>query len=286
MSLECRVGSVTPLASGHSPGIIYGTAWKGADTERLVALAIRQGFRAIDTACQPKHYYEAGVGAGVAACLNATLTRADLHLQTKFTSVSGHDPQTIPYDPGAPLAEQVAQSFAVSLGNLQTDYVDCLVLHSPLPTRRQTQDVWRAIETLVDSGAVRQAGLSNCYELDELESLHRFARIKPAVLQNRFYARTGYDRELRAFCRDHAITYQSFWTLTANPHVLASAALAELAATHRRTPAQLLYRFLTHSGVVPLTGTRSETHMREDLAIFDFELTATDRDRIRPLLAA
>jgi len=280
------MGSSTTSARALGPGIIYGTAWKGADTQRLVTLAIQQGFRAIDTACQPKHYNEAGVGAGVAACLNAALSRADLYLQTKFTAVSGHDPHTVPYDPDAPLAEQVAQSFAVSLGNLRTDYVDCLVLHAPLATRKQTQAVWRAIEALVDAGGVRGAGLSNCYELEELEFLHRFARIKPSVLQNRFYAKTGYDRELRAFCRDHCITYQSFWTLTANPHVLASAAVAELAAKYRRTPAQVLFRFLTQSGVVPLTGTRSETHMREDLAVFEFDLTATDRDRIRPLLAA
>lgn len=86
--------------------------------------------------------------------------------------------------------------------------------------------------------------------------------------------------------RKYGITYQSFWTLTANPHLLASAAVAELAAKYQRTAAQVLDRYLSQSGVVPLTGTRSATHMREDLAIFEFELTATDRDRIRPLLAA
>src|ERR1700680_635006 len=131
------------------PKIMYGTAWKKADTERLVRIAIRQGFRGIDTACQPKHYDEAGVGAGVAACLDQNLTRAELYLQTKFTPLSGHDPARIPYDPSAPLPMQVAQSFAASLRNLQTPYLDCLVLHSPFANAKQTLAAWRAMEALV-----------------------------------------------------------------------------------------------------------------------------------------
>src|SRR5258708_36256976 len=91
------------------PRIIYGTAWKKAATEQLVSLAIQNGFRGIDTACQPKHYDAAGVGAGVTAGLKQGLTRADLYLQTKFTSLSGHAPQRIPYDPNATLADQIAQ---------------------------------------------------------------------------------------------------------------------------------------------------------------------------------
>jgi diketogulonate reductase-like aldo/keto reductase len=286
VALECGMSAfITSAAGVRIPRIIYGTAWKKADTERLVTLAIQQGFRGIDTACQPKHYNEAGVGAGVRACLNAGLARGDLYLQTKFTSVSGHDPSRIPYDPTASLPEQVAQSFAASLRNLQTDYVDCLVLHSPLPTPRQTLQVWRAIESLVDSGGVRQVGISNCYALAELEDLYRSARIKPAVVQNRFYAETGYDRELRAFCKEHEIIYQSFWTLTANPQVLAHATITALASTHKRTAAQILLRHLTQSGVVPLTGTKSETHMRQDLSIFDFDLTDPERGAVDTLFA-
>src|SRR5882724_5879840 len=169
------VGLFTSSEGVRSPKIIYGTAWKKADTARLVATAIEHGFRGIDTACQPKHYDEAGVGAGVAACLNAGLTRADLFLQTKFTSLSGQDPKRIPYDPNAPLPEQVAQSFAASLRNLRTDYLDSLVLHSPLADAQHTMTVWRAMESLVDVGGVRHLGISNCYRLDQLDSLYRSA---------------------------------------------------------------------------------------------------------------
>jgi diketogulonate reductase-like aldo/keto reductase len=266
------------------PRIIYGTAWKKADTQRLVHLAMRNGFRGIDTACQPKHYDEAGVGAGIAAGLNPGLTRADLYLQTKFTSLSGQDPNRIPYDPKAPLPHQVSQSVAVSLKNLQTNYLDCVLLHSPMPTMTQNLAVWRALETLVDTGLIRQIGISNCYRLDDLKGLNDAVRIKPAVVQNRFYADTNYDFDIRAYCDQHQIIYQSFWTLSANPQLLANKAMIALASTHNRTPAQILFRYLTQIGVVPLTGTKSEIHMRDDLSIFDFELNNEERSAIEEML--
>jgi diketogulonate reductase-like aldo/keto reductase len=263
---------ITSAANVRTPRIIYGTAWKKSDTARLVGKAIRHGFRGIDTACQPKHYDEAGVGAGVALSLGGALVRADLYLQSKFTPVSGQDPKSVPYDPNSPLPEQVAHSFAASLRNLQTAYLDCLVLHSPLASPAQTQAAWRAMESLVSGGGVRQLGISNSYELEQLKALHDSARIKPSVVQNRLYAETRYDREIRTFCMSHRIIYQSFWTLTANPQVLGDGAVAGLASKYGRTRAQILFRYLTQRDVVPLTGTRSEAHMREDLAIFEFEL--------------
>jgi diketogulonate reductase-like aldo/keto reductase len=274
---------ITSVAGVRVPRILYGTAWKRSDTESLVRTAIGLGFRGIDTACQPKHYHEPGVGAGVAACLGGdpartgNLARADLYLQTKFTPESGQDPARIPYNPKAPLSDQVRQSCATSLQNLQTDYLDGLLLHSPLSSAQQTLEVWQVMESLVDLRSVRQLGISNCYRLEQLEALCDSARIKPAVVQNRFHADTGHDREIRAFCRQHRLIYQSFWTLTANPHILAHRAVTGLASKHRRTPAQILFRYLTQIEVVPLTGTRTETHMREDLAIFEFELSELER---------
>lgn len=267
------------------PRIVYGTAWKKARTAVLVEQAIGLGFRGIDTACQPKHYDEAGVGAGVAASLNEGLTRADLYLQTKFTSLNGQDRRRIPYDPKAGLAEQVAQSFQASLANLRTTYLDGLVLHSPLADAKQSLEVWRAMEAIVHAGGAKQIGISNCYNPAQLELLLQTAEVKPAVVQNRFHAQTGYDREIRAFCRGHGIFYQSFWTLTANPDLLAHGAVHSLAAKYSRTPAQILFRYLTQVEVIPLTGTTSAAHMREDLAIFEFELTGAECEAISRRLA-
>jgi diketogulonate reductase-like aldo/keto reductase len=268
------------------PRIIYGTAWKKSATEGLVALAIQNGFRGIDTACQPKHYEEAGVGAGIAASLKQGVTRADLYLQTKFTALSGQDSKRIPYDPKAPLSHQVSQSVEVSLKNLQTAYLDCVLLHSPMPTMTQTLSAWRALETLTETGLVRQLGISNCYNADQLKSLDEAARIKPAVVQNRFYADTNYDRDVRAYCDQQQIIYQSFWTLSANPHLLVHKTIASLSSAYKRTPAQILFRYLTQIGIVPLTGTKSEIHMREDLAIFEFELSHVERGAIADIFHA
>lgn len=266
------------------PKIIYGTAWKKERTAALVERAITLGFRGVDTACQPKHYDEAGVGAGLANCFEAGLLRADLYLQSKFTPLNGHDPKRIPYDPTASLAEQVAQSFQTSLSNLRTDYLDCLVLHSPLADEPSSMEVWRAMEGIFNAGGAKQLGISNCHELERLERLFHQATVKPAVVQNRFYAETHYDHGIREFCRQHRMLYQSFWTLTANPHILANETVRTLAEKYRRTPAQIFYRCLTLSDIIPLTGTSNELHMREDLAIFDFQPTQAECVAVMGLL--
>ncbi|WP_139557191.1 aldo/keto reductase family protein [Methylotetracoccus oryzae] len=266
------------------PRIVYGTAWKGERTANLVEQAVSIGFRGIDTACQPKHYHEMGVGEGLVRALRSGLTRSDLYLQTKFTPLQGQDPARVPYDPRASLSDQVAQSFERSLQNLRTEYLDGLILHSPLPDPQQLMEVWQAMERLFDAGGARQIGISNCYDVDQLDQLWQAARIKPAIVQNRFYAATGYDSEVRALCRRCDILYQSFWTLTANPQVLAHNSLQTLAAHYRRTPAQIFFRYLTQSGIIPLTGTTTAAHMREDLEIFGFALRDSECELVTQCL--
>jgi diketogulonate reductase-like aldo/keto reductase len=177
---------------------------------------------------------------------------------------------------------QVAQSFETSKKNLQTDYVDCLILHSPMPTLELLMKAWGAMEQIQRSGGVCQLGVSNCYDARIFRTLHTQAHIKPAIVQDRFYEDTGYDSELRRWCSKNGVPYQSFWTLTANPHLLASNAVATLAAKHGRTAAQIFFRHLTQSGIVPLTGTASEQHMREDLVILDFELASDELTTFHP----
>ncbi len=258
------------------PKLLYGTAWKGDRTAALVEQAVLAGFRGVDTACQPKHYSEPGVGRALAALAGKGVAREALFLQTKFTPVDGQDPSRLPYDPDAPVARQVEQSFAASLKNLGTGYLDSLLLHSPLETLEDTLEAWRVMEKFHRAGGARLLGISNCYEPAFMAELHRAADVKPSVLQNRFYARTGYDAELRAWCLDNGLRYQSFWTLTANPHILADPAVLAIARDRGKTPAQVLFGFLSRQGVVPLTGTTSGEHMREDLEAPDIALSAED----------
>jgi diketogulonate reductase-like aldo/keto reductase len=108
--------------------------------------------------------------------------------------------------------------------------------------------------------------------------------VKPAVVQNRFYQETGYDADLRRWCSNHGVIYQSFWTLTANPHIIASNTVRTIAQKYKKTEAQIFFRYLSQSGIVPLTGTSSEQHMKEDLSIFDFELSSEDLKNLSLLL--
>lgn len=275
---------ITTSAGVQMPRILYGTAWKKGRTAALVVQAIQAGFRGIDTACQPKHYDEHSVGAALRKAKDQGVAREALYLQTKFTPLSSQDPRQVPYDKLATLERQVAQSFETSRKNLQTDYVDCLILHSPLASHALTMQAWQAMEKIRKAGGARQLGISNCYDGSVLRALYADAEVKPAILQNRFYRETGYDAALRRWCADQGVIYESFWSLTANAPVLASTALQTLAQKYGRTAAQIFFRYLSQSGIVPLTGTSSAQHMQEDLDIFAFALSPDELNAVSGLL--
>jgi diketogulonate reductase-like aldo/keto reductase len=234
----------------------------------LTELAIRAGFRCIDTANQRRHYHEAAVGEGLAAAYRAgVVTRADLFLQTKFTYQRGQD-HRLPYDPSASLAEQVAQSLDSSLVHLATDHVDSFVLHGPSSGYDWTDadaEVWEAMRKERDAGRTRLLGVSNV-SLPHLEQMESARSELPAFVQNRCFARVGWDREVRSFCSQRKIIYQGFSLLTANPEVVQHPPLTALAREMNATPAQLVFSFARAVGILPLTGTSSADHMKEDLA--------------------
>ncbi|CAI4217266.1 unnamed protein product [Parascedosporium putredinis] len=231
------------------PRLIYGTAWKKAQTQGLVQAALTAGFR------------------------------DQIHARR------GQDLDNLPYDPEAELEEQVRQSVESSLANFAVGaagggggggddeaYLDCLVLHSPLPTIPETLRVWQAMATYVPH-KVRHLGISNV-SLPVLRALCQAAAAtqsphppfpKPAVVQNR--VRAGYYQpDLYAFCRDEGIVFQSFWTLSANPNLLASAAVAAVAeGAGVSSPVALYSVLLGFERFTVLDGTTSQEHMKEDL---------------------
>jgi diketogulonate reductase-like aldo/keto reductase len=250
------------------PSFLYGTAWKEERTPALTELALRTGFRGIDTANQRRHYFEAGVGQGLSVAYRAgVVTRADLFLQTKFTYQPGQD-HRLPYDPAARLSVQVAQSMASSLEHLGTDHVDSYVLHGPASGYGWTDadaEVWEAMMKERDAGRTRLLGVSNVSlrHLEQMAAVHAEA---PAFVQNRCYARLGWDRNVRLFCTERKITYQGFSLLTANAEVLRHPLVKSLAAQANATPAQVVFGFARAVGMLPLTGTASAEHMKQDLA--------------------
>src|SRR5262245_53178314 len=258
------------------PGILYGTAWKEDATESLVFGALTSGFRGIDTANQRKHYDEAGVGRGLTRALRSGIARDELFVQTKFTHLGGQD-HRLPYDAAAPVADQVAQSFASSLAHLGLDRIDSPVLHGPSQRdglAAADREAWRAIEALAAAGRVALIGISNV-TARQVRELVELSRMAPAFVQNRCYAERGWDRAVRAVCAEHGILYQAFSLLTANRDVLDASPVHAIAGRHRKTCAQVIFRFAQQSGMLPLTGTSSAAHMQDDLAL-DFELAAAE----------
>ncbi len=265
------------------PDFMYGTAWKKEETSRLVERAVSAGFTAIDTANQLRHYDEARVGEALLALRKKGVPREKLFLQTKFTSAGGQDHRT-PYDRDADLATQVRQSFESSLSHLHTDVLDSYVLHGPHFRRglaAEDWEVWGAIEEIHRSGKARIVGVSNVSP-EQLALFCREAAVKPMVVQNRCFASLGWDREARAICRDQGVVYQGFSLLTANPEVLADPGFRDLARRHGATPEQVVFRFAQQAGMLPLTGTTSERHMKEDLEASRFSLS---EDEVRAIEA-
>ena len=265
-----------------NPFFIYGTAWKEDETGTLVAAAIGAGFRAIDTACQRKHYHERGVGDGLQRVYDASaLTRDALFLQTKYTFQRGQD-ERLPYDPNAPVAEQVAQSFTTSLQNLRTTRIDSLVLHGPtLSAGLHDKDLeaWAAMERLVNDGQVGVLGVSNV-SADQLRLLCDAATIKPRFVQNRCYAQRYWDADVRAICKANGATYQGFSLLTANAHVLKHDLTTTTARRYNATPAQIVFRLARHLDMLPLTGTTDAAHMVADLEALSLEIEPTELDAL------
>jgi diketogulonate reductase-like aldo/keto reductase len=266
--------TMTTKTSFSIPDFLYGTAWKEDRTAALTELALRAGFRGVDTANQRRHYHEAGVGEGLAAAYRADITRrSELFLQTKFTYREGQD-HRLPYDPSADLTTQVAQSMASSLEHLGTDHVDSFVLHGPSSAFSWTEadaEVWTAMQRERAAGRTRFLGVSNVRLLHLVQMAARHGEI-PAFVQNRCFARFGWDREVRAFCRERSIVYQGFSLLTANPEVLRNPQIVGIAARAGVTPAQVVFRFAQQVGMLPLTGTSDPEHMKQDLAARELAL--------------
>ena len=275
VSKEKKIRTFTTVGDVQVPTFLYGTAWKEERTEQFTFKAIKSGFRGVDTANQRKHYYEAGVGAALKRAFDDNLiSRKDLFLQTKFTFLNGQD-ERLPYDKNAAIGEQVKQSVESSLNHLHVEYLDSYVLHGPSTWEGLAADdyeAWKAMEELYEEGKVRLLGVSNVNS-DQLQLLYEKATVKPSVVQIRTYARNRWEKDIRQFCQEKGILYEGFSLLTANRNELANPAIDEIVQRRKITLPQLVFRFALQIGIVPLTGTTKEEHMKTDLAIYDFSLT-------------
>ena len=218
-------------------------------------------------------YNESGVGAG---WKESGIPRNELYLQTLFlaNTVNGYATQncllvdgSCPPSPELSIEDQVH----LSIKSLQTDYLDAVLAHNfraKLQPYEETIRAWGVLESYVDKGVVRHLGIVSVHDKEYLAKLHKEARIKPAIIQNRFHSNRGYDIDLRPLFKEYGLANQLFWILTgsAGGKVRNDAVMKRIAERMGVSPQVLLYSFTMELGGTPLIGTKSVAHMREDVA--------------------
>lgn len=246
------------------PAIGFGT-WQirlNGHAHKAVAAALNAGYRLIDTA--RIYGNEKGVGRAIR---ESGITREEIFVTTKlWNSDQGY--------------EKAIQAFEASLAKLGLDYIDLYLIHWPVPGRRL--ESWRAMEGLFDSGKVRAIGVSN-FTVPHLEELLKHAKVVPAVNQVELHPFIYNDqKELLAFCRDKQIVVEAYSPL-AHGERLHDGVITEIANAHQKTNAQVLLRWCIQHGTVPLPKSSKAERIAENLAVFDFELTDAEMDRLNGL---
>ena len=138
------------------------------------------------------------------------------------------------------------------------------------------------MEGIYQSGKTKMIGISNV-AAGQLAQLCEQAKVKPMVVQNRCYAALGWDKEVREICQAHGIIYQGFSLLTANREVLIYPEIQKIARRLGAGPAQIIFRFAMQIGMLPLTGTTSQQHMKEDLQAEQLALSSQEIERIEKI---
>jgi 2,5-diketo-D-gluconate reductase A len=237
---------------------------KPAETADAVSTALDAGYRHIDTA--EMYGNEKEVGEAVA---KSGLDRADLFLTTKLRN-EAHEP------------DDARRAFDASLTALGTDYVDLFLIHWPLPTRYGGDFVstWRTLEEFYRDGRARSIGVSN-FQAHHLRRLHTEAEVPPAVDQIEVNPYLTQD-ELRQFCADHQITVEA-WSPLARSGVLKDPTIDEISRRVGKTPAQVVLRWHIERGDIVFPKSVTPARIRENIDIFDFELSGEDVEAISAL---
>jgi 2,5-diketo-D-gluconate reductase A len=232
------------------------------DTQEAVEEALADGYRHIDTAAAYRN--EAGVGAALAA---VGLPRDEVFVTTKlWNSEQGHD--------------STLAAFDKSLERLGLDHVDLYLIHWPMPTEDRYLDTWHAFEKVQDEGRVRSIGVSN-FRIEDLERLREEAERLPSVNQIELHPRLQ-QVALRAWHAEHGVATEA-WSPLAQGALLDDETIATVAAHHHKTPAQTILRWHLQLGNVVIPKSVTPERIRENIDIFDFELSEDDMAAIARL---
>ena len=227
-------------------------------TERIVRMAVDEGYRLVDTASMYRN--EDGVG-------KALLGRGDVFVTTKLgNSDHGFD--------------EALRAFDASIGRLRRDALDLYLIHWPRPRVNRYVESWKALIRLQKEGRVRSIGVSN-FHRDHLERIIGETGVTPAVNQIELHPRFQ-QRALRAFHDERGIRTES-WSPLGRGGLLGEAAIVGVAAKHRKTAAQVVIRWHLDSGLIAIPKTVRPERLRENIGALDFKLDADDLRRIEAL---
>ena len=258
---------VVRLNSGYEmPYVGLGT-WtlRGETCEQIVYGALKAGCRLLDTA---KYYgNEAAVGAALRrAIADGVCTRGDVFVTTKLV----------------PWSKTPEADIEDSLKNLGVDYIDLCLLHQH---GGNDDKVYAAMVRAAKAGRIRSVGISNFYTEESIRHFIDDFGMAPAVIQNEhhlFYQ----NKALRARCVALGIVLESWYPFGGRGHAkahLTAPTLVAIAKTHHRTPAQTTLRWMVQSGVIAIPGSANLDHVAENLAIWDFSLTAEEMAQLDAL---
>jgi 2,5-diketo-D-gluconate reductase A len=259
-----RVPTVT-LANGVAmPALGFGT-WPMDDleAETAVAVALRAGYRLIDTA--ENYENESGVGRGIRS---SGIDRDEVFVTTKFNKRWHGE-------------AEVHRAFSNSVERLDVERIDLLLIHWPNPQQDRFVDAWRGLLQLLDEGKVRAIGASN-FKPGHLDRLLDETGVAPHVNQIHLDPRHSRAEE-RIYDAEHGIVTESWSPIGGGDDLLAEPTIVELARRHSRTPAQIVLRWHVQLGLVPIPKTSRPSRMAENIDVFDFVLAEEDMRAIEEL---
>jgi 2,5-diketo-D-gluconate reductase A len=244
---------VVTLSGGAAmPRVGLGTSPMGdADAERAVSEALELGYRLVDTA--ENYRNETGIGRALKG-----VPRDDVFVTSKFNkrwhSVDG-----------------VRTAFEASCERLGVQYLDLLLIHWPNPDQDRYVDAWQGLIALREAGLVRAIGTSN-FKPAHLQRLIDETGVAPEVNQVQLSPVWAKQAE-REFHEEHGIVTEAWSPLGRGTDLLDHPTVRQIAEQHGRTPAQVVLRWETQQGVVPIPKSANRARLEQNLAVFDFDLT-------------
>ena len=243
------------------PSIGFGTYKSGDDEEtaKIIKNALNLGYKMIDTASFYNN--EVGIGNGIK---ESDIDRKDIFIVTKlWNDDHGYD--------------NTIEAFNKSLNNLQVDYIDLYLIHWPNKLNAET---WRAFEHLYETGKVKAIGVCN-FKVEHLEELKKTAKIMPMVNQVEIHPFSTKNNIIN-YCKDNNIKVVA-WSPISRGRVLSNDLMIDLSQKYKKSIVQIVLRWHMQKGVIPIPKSSNENRIKENIDIFDFEISSEDMKAIDSL---